>query len=76
MSAPTTISALFSALGGTGAVADLLGVGQSTASEMKRRGSVPVRHWHRIIGAKDRNGHELTLEDLHNLHREKEGAAA
>ncbi|MEE7460643.1 hypothetical protein MFUR16E_04515 [Methylobacterium fujisawaense] len=36
---------LFEALGGTSAVARLLGVGQSTASEMKRRGSIPSEYW-------------------------------
>ncbi|WP_416339776.1 carph-isopro domain-containing protein [Paracoccus sp. (in: a-proteobacteria)] len=39
------------AFGGTAAFGRVLGKGQSTASEMKRRGSIPVAHWPRIIMA-------------------------
>jgi hypothetical protein len=45
------VHALFAAFGGTSAVARILNVGTSTASEMKRRGSVPVEHWPALIAA-------------------------
>lgn len=40
---------LFGDLGGGSAVARILGVGASTASEMKRRGSIPIEHWPALI---------------------------
>lgn len=48
---PDTIAALFGLLGGTGAAARAMGVRQSTASEMKRRGSIPVAYWRTLIRA-------------------------
>jgi len=40
-----TIAEIFRGLGGTGAVAKALNVGHSTASEMRRRQSIPVKYW-------------------------------
>lgn len=40
---------IFSALGGSGAVAKIIDVKPSAASEMRRRQSIPVRYWPRLI---------------------------
>ena len=45
-----TVANVFDALGGTTAVARALGVGTSTASEIKRRGRIPVEYWEELIG--------------------------
>lgn len=40
-----TVHDIFEALGGTGAVAKVIGVKHSAASEMRRRQSIPVKYW-------------------------------
>ncbi|RWC29938.1 MAG: hypothetical protein EOS70_23275 [Mesorhizobium sp.] len=40
-----TVQEIFEALGGTGAVAKVIGVKHSAASEMRRRQSIPVKYW-------------------------------
>ncbi len=45
------VGSIFDELGGPAAVARILNVGTSTASEMKRRGSIPVRWWPQLISA-------------------------
>lgn len=70
------VAAIFARIGGTTAVAAMIGVGQSTASEMKRRKSIPVRYWDQIIGKPDKAGRSITLADLHDAHRERGSAAA
>jgi hypothetical protein len=44
-----TVHDIFEQLGGTGAVALALNVGHSTASEMRRRRSIPVKYWPALI---------------------------
>lgn len=44
-----SVTELFAALGGPSSVARLLGVQPSTASEMKRRGSIPAEYWRELI---------------------------
>ncbi len=74
---PKDIDDLFALLGGSSAVAKMLEVGQSTASEMRRRGSIPVRpYWDRLIGKLDKKGRAITLEDLHDVHRERPESSA
>lgn len=46
-----TVPSLFEEIGGPGKMADLLGIKPSAASEMKRRGSIPVRYWPRLVEA-------------------------
>ena len=43
------IEAIFDAIGGSGKMAEALGIKPSAASEMKRRGSIPVRYWPKLI---------------------------
>ncbi|MDF3062409.1 MAG: hypothetical protein K0S06_2518 [Microvirga sp.] len=65
----TTVSDIFSALGGPTAVARFLGVRPSTASEMKRRGSIPAEYWRDLVRAAERNGvpgiDATTLAEMH-----------
>lgn len=64
-----TVSDIFSVLGGSSAVARALGVKPSTASEMKRRGSIPAEHWRALLIAARRRGlSELDAETLVRLH--------
>lgn len=63
------IDRLFQALGGVTAVADVLGVGQSTASEMRRRKSIPVRYWPALLDAwKVREPDSASYEALVSMH--------
>jgi hypothetical protein len=49
-----TVDDIFTTLGGTGAVAKIIGVKHSAASEMRRRGSIPVRYWPALMqGARE-----------------------
>ena len=60
-----TVSKIFDDLGGNAAVARVLGVGASTASEMKRRESIPVEYWPALVDEARRIGAEgITLESL------------
>ncbi len=73
-----TVDDLFRAFGGTGAVAAALSVGRSTASETRRRESIPVRHWQRLVAEAERRGVAgLSYESLVLLHTgAKRGEAA
>ncbi len=51
-----TIPQIFDALGGAAKVARILGVGPSTASEMKRRQSIPLAYWDKLIAGAKREG--------------------
>lgn len=53
-----TVTDIFEEFGGPAAVAAALDVRNSTASEMKRRGSIPVRHWPKLIEAARERGIE------------------
>jgi hypothetical protein len=67
-----TIAELFDIVGGTTSVARQLGVGPSTASEIKRRGRIPSEYWRDIIAAARRSGHpEITADLLVDLHARK-----
>jgi hypothetical protein len=45
------VGEIIDALGGSTAVARIIGKGPSTVSEMKRRGSVPVEYWPSLVAA-------------------------
>jgi DNA-binding transcriptional regulator YdaS (Cro superfamily) len=56
---------IINVLGGNAKVADFLGVGPSTVSEMKRRDSIPVEYFPAIMKAAEKSGVKaLTLEKL------------
>ena len=60
-----TISDIFNVFGGPAAVARVLNVGQSTASEMKRRESIPVEYWPDLVDEAKRLGRDdITMESI------------
>jgi hypothetical protein len=70
-----TISDIFDAFGGPSAVSRALAVNPSTASEMKRRRSIPVAYWPRLIEAAGERGIAgITYEVLVNAHAHPAGA--
>lgn len=63
------VHALFDDLGGPAAVARALGVNPSTASEMKRRGSIPGEYWEDIVrDAEQRGLANVTLARIASIH--------
>jgi hypothetical protein len=65
---------LFTSLGGTSAVARVLGVGPSTASEMKRRRSIPPEYWAQLVAEAARvSATEITYESLALAHALERG---
>jgi len=67
-----TVSDIFNTFGGTSATARAMGVKQSAASEMKRRGSIPVRYWPALIESAQRGGIDLNSDILVRVHAEQE----
>lgn len=61
---------LFEKLGGPTKVSRILGVGFTTASEMKRRGSIPVKYWPTLVAACREDGLEVSYEQLVAMHAE------
>lgn len=74
-----SVADIFEVMGGTTAMARVLAVGISTASEIKRRGRIPTEYWRDIVRAAATRGHpEITAEllaDLHARDRKSEGLA-
>lgn len=66
-----SVSYIFETLGGPTKVARILGVGFSTAMEMKRRGSIPVKYWPKLVDACHSVGAQnVTYDQLVELHSE------
>jgi hypothetical protein len=64
-----TVADLIDEFGGSTKFAAVIGKGPSTASEMKRRQSIPVEYWPSIIRAAPSAGIEgLTTDELVRLH--------
>lgn len=59
---------LFQKFGGPAAVARAIGKKQSTASEMKRRGSIPVEHWPALISSPQGQKLGLDADALVRIH--------
>lgn len=71
-----SVPTLFDEIGGTGKVAELLAIKPSAASEMKRRESIPVRYWPRLVDVcRDLGIRGVNYDVLVDLHQ-KEGRAA
>jgi hypothetical protein len=67
--ATENVGKVFEAVGGTTSMAKILGVGVSTASEIKRRGRIPAEYWREVIRAARKLGHpEITADWLVDLH--------
>lgn len=64
-----TVSDLIDKFGGSTKFAAVIGKGPSTASEMKRRQSIPVEYWPAIIRAASAAGiADLTTDEMVRLH--------
>jgi hypothetical protein len=62
---------IINALGGNAVVARRIGKTPSAVSEMKRRGTIPVRYWNDIASLAGEAGrNEITVERLAALHAE------
>jgi len=65
------VSQIITDLGGPTAFGRAIGVGTSTASEMKRRKSIPVQYWPSVIAAADQIGKPVSPDDLMAAHAER-----
>jgi hypothetical protein len=75
MLAMNTVNDIFLELGGTGAVAKAISVGHSTASEMRRRQSIPVKYWPALIDHAQACGKpEIDTDMLVRVHLEAASA--
>lgn len=70
-----TVDDIFNEFGGPTAVGKVLGKEPSTASEMKRRGSIPVEYWPQLIAAAQERGIELDYGRLVSIHVAERKAA-
>lgn len=69
------VGQVIDAIGGTGAVAELLGVRPSTVSSWKARSSIPAEYWVRIVAEADRRGcADVTFGALAGLHARRDAA--
>ncbi|WP_420703535.1 carph-isopro domain-containing protein [Brucella intermedia] len=69
---------IFEKFGGTMAFARAIEIKPSAASEMRRRKSIPVRYWPRLIGVAFEKDIVLTndmLVNMHVLNEQAKGAA-
>lgn len=67
-----SVNTLFKEIGGPGKMASLLGVKPSAASEMKRRGSIPVRYWPQLVdGCRDKGIRGVNYDVLVSIHAER-----
>lgn len=68
-----SVPAIFDRIGGPTRVAEILDVKTSAASEMKRRKSIPVKYWPRLVDAcKEAGIRGVNYDVLVDLHQ-KEG---
>jgi hypothetical protein len=66
---------IFAAFGGPAAMARALQTRASTASEMKRRGSIPAEYWVRLVDAAKEAGIDgVTYEALARAHAKRRAA--
>lgn len=63
-----TVDDVFVKFGGPTAFADAVGIKISAASEMRRRSSIPVRYWSRLVEAARARRIRITYEQLVSMH--------
>jgi hypothetical protein len=63
-----TVTDIISLLGSNAEVASGLDVGQSTVSEFKRRNSIPVKYWPKLIGLAHAKNVQITNDILVEVH--------
>lgn len=66
-----TVSDIFDVCGGTTALASMLNVKVSTAGEMKRRQSIPVVYWPRLVREAAAKGVVIDNDTLVKLHTDE-----
>jgi hypothetical protein len=79
MTTPRTVSELIDAFGGPTEFAKVIDKNPSTASEMKRSGSIRISYWPMIVRAAPNCGiRGVTLESIALMHlpTQRRGAAA
>lgn len=70
------VSEIIDGLGGNTRFAELFGKKQTTASEMRRRKSIPVEYWPRLVEVAHARGIALDYETLVKIHAEQPKEAA
>lgn len=71
-----SISDIVDVIGGSGKLAIILGVKPSAASEMKRRDSIPVKYWPKLVDECRAIGvRGVNYDSLVSLHQKKHEAA-
>ncbi len=63
-----SIESLFAQLGGPSEVGRIIGKSTEHAAAMKRRKSIPVRYWSKLMLAAQQNGVDLDADRLTKLH--------
>jgi len=63
-----TVNDVFREFGGPTALGRAIGVNPSTASEMRRRASIPVDYWPKLIEAARQRGIDLDSDSLVRIH--------
>lgn len=71
-----SVDDIFKELGGTGSVARMIDVKQSAASEMRRRGSIPVKYWPQLVSSAASAGVVIDNDFLVSLHAHSPERAA
>jgi hypothetical protein len=67
-----TVDDVFAEFGGPTALGRAIGVKPSTASEMKRRQSIPIDYWQKLTeAARERGLEDLTYEKLVSIHTDQ-----
>lgn len=70
-----TVEDVFVGFGGTSAFAGAMGLNLSTASEMRRRSSIPVRYWPKLVAvALERDINGVTNDSLVKMHAPEQAA--
>ena len=69
-----TVDAIFEAFGGPAALGRAIGIPTEHAAQMKRRKSIPVRWWPKLVAAAKEKGIPLTDADLIAIHAPFSGA--
>ncbi len=63
-----SIESLFAQLGGPSEVGRIIGKSTEHAAAMKRRKSIPVRYWSKLMTAAQQSGVDLNADRLTKLH--------
>jgi hypothetical protein len=67
-----TVEDIFTNFGGTSSFAGAMGLKLSAASEMRRRRSIPVKYWPRLVEvAHERSIRDITYDALVSIHAER-----